>query len=251
MLAHEVRGTGSRVVLVHGFTQNRRCWGAFADRLAEHHQVVLVDAPGHGASHHDDADLGEAGRLLLEVGGEAAYVGYSMGGRMVLHAALEQPGLVTSMVLIGATPGIVDAEQRADRRAADTERADALERDGVSTFLDHWLDLPLFTGITESQQFRSERESNRSAGLASSLRRCGTGAQEPLWNRLAELAMPVTLIVGERDDKFRVVADRMAGQMQATVGIVHGVGHAAHLEDPDATAALVSSALEGPSSAVR
>ena len=44
----EVHGRGARVGLVHGFTQNRRCWGAFADRLAEQFEVVLVDAPGHG-----------------------------------------------------------------------------------------------------------------------------------------------------------------------------------------------------------
>src|SRR5688572_10717173 len=51
MLLHaEHRGTGPKLVLVHGFTQTRRCWGPAADALADDHEVVLVDAPGHGQS---------------------------------------------------------------------------------------------------------------------------------------------------------------------------------------------------------
>ena len=64
---------------------------------------------------------------------------------------------------------------------------------------------------------------------------------EPLWDRLGELAMPVTLVVGERDEKFRAIAERMAG---ATPGrraswSSPGAGHAVQLERPDSVAALL------------
>ena len=43
-------GSGPRLVLVHGFTQTGRCWGPVAEDLATDHEVVRVDAPGHGRS---------------------------------------------------------------------------------------------------------------------------------------------------------------------------------------------------------
>ena len=93
-LATSIIGQGPRVVLLHGFTQNGRCWGDIPARLAETHEVVLVDAPGHGESSDDDADLWQAAALVAEVGERATYVGYSMGGRMALHLALQSPDLV-------------------------------------------------------------------------------------------------------------------------------------------------------------
>ncbi len=74
-------------------------------------------------------------------------------------------------------------------------------------------------------------------GLARALRGLGTGALPPLWDRLGELTMPVTLIVGERDAKFHAIADEMARAIpNATRLIVPGTGHAVHLEAPAAVA---------------
>ncbi len=240
-LAHECRGRGERLVLVHGFTQNRRCWGPIADRLANEHELVLVDAPGHGESVSDDADLVEAARLVVETGGPAHYLGYSMGGRILLHAALDHPETVKSMVLIGATPGIEDPAQRAERFRSDAVLANRLEADGLPAFVDRWLAMPMFAGLSDEQQHKSARLLNRPDGLASSLRRCGTGAQEPLWGRLIDITTPTKLVVGESDQEFRAVAVQMARSMpHASVAVVAGAGHAAHLEAPDAVADLVS-----------
>jgi pimeloyl-ACP methyl ester carboxylesterase len=64
----------------------------------------------------------------------------------------------------------------------------------------------------------------------------------PLWDRLGELAMPVTLVVGERDDKFRAIAEQMAGKIPgAGVVVVPGAGHAVHLEAPGAVAEVLRS----------
>lgn len=228
------------MVLVHGFTQNRRCWGPIADRLANDHELVLVDAPGHGESASDDADLVEAARLVVETAGPAHCLGYSMGGRILLHAALDHPEMVKSMVLIGANPGIGDPAQRAERFRSDADLARRLEAEGLPAFVDRWLAMPMFAGLSDEQRHRSARLQNRPEGLAASLRRCGTGAQEPLWDRLGDITTPTKLIVGETDQKFLAVADRMAQSMpHATVAVVAGAGHAAHLEAPDAVADLV------------
>jgi len=50
----------------------------------------------------------------------------------------------------------------------------------------------------------------------------------------------VALAVGERDEKFRSLAERMAERLpRAEVVVVEGAGHAAQLEQPDAVAALL------------
>jgi pimeloyl-ACP methyl ester carboxylesterase len=61
-----------------------------------------------------------------------------------------------------------------------------------------------------------------------------------LWDRLGELGVPVVLIVGERDAKFRGIAGDMAERIpDAEVVVVPGVGHAVHLEAPEAVARVI------------
>ena len=67
----------------------------------------------------------------------------------------------------------------------------------------------------------------------------GTGAMEPVWDRLGELTMPATVVVGERDAKFREIGERLAAALpDAELVVVPGAGHAVHLEAPEAVAAV-------------
>lgn len=226
------------LVLAHGFTQNTECWGRFGELLAATADVVVIDGPGHGRSHHDDADLPTAANLMTEVGGRAVYIGYSMGGRVALHAALQNPQLVDGLVLIGATAGLEDPAERAARRALDAELAAGLLRDGLDRFMDRWLASPLFAGLDDTQAAKPQRLKNRPEGLAASLNNCGTGTQEPLWDRLGELEMPVLIVAGEQDEKFTKLGRRMAEAMtnsSVDVLIIPGT-HAVHLEEPELTA---------------
>ena len=227
-------------MLVHGFTQTGRSWATIAADLGTDHEVVLVDAPGHGGSAAVRADLARGAELLVDACGAGIYVGYSMGGRLALHAALAAPSSVSALVLVGATAGIDDPGERAERRAADDALAASIERDGVATFVDRWLAGPLFATLPLEAAGREERLSNTAEGLADSLRTAGTGAQEPLWDRLGELPMPVLVVAGEHDAKFTQVGERLAAAIpDATFVTISGAGHAAHLEQPDAFLAVL------------
>ena len=230
-----------RVVLVHGFTQTLTSWGPVAERLAGQFEVVRVDLPGHGTSGGVRAGFEEAAGLVGEAGGMGVYVGYSLGGRLCLRLALERPDLVRRLVLIGASPGIADPGQREARRDADEALARRIERDGVEVFLDAWLAGPLFSSLSVDAAGREERLANTAEGLASALRRLGTGVQESLWDRLGELRPPALLMAGERAPKFASIAREMAAAIgpAARVAVVAGAGHAVHLERPAETAALV------------
>lgn len=211
-----------RRVLVHGFTQTAASW----DGVLE----------GDAVDVQPQADLWSTAAWLGEVGGEAEYVGYSMGGRLCLHLALARPELVRRLVLLGVHPGIEDDAERAARRTADEALATSIERDGVDAFLERWLGRPLFAGLAEP----GPRQRDPSV-LTTCLRRLGTGGQEPLWSRLAELSMPVLVVAGERDEKYVDLGGRIATGIgdNARFAVVTGAGHAAHLERPDAFRALV------------
>ncbi|HTC80771.1 MAG TPA: alpha/beta fold hydrolase, partial [Acidimicrobiia bacterium] len=75
-----------------------------------------------------------------------------------------------------------------------------------------------------------------------SLRLLGTGAQEPAWDRLGEIDVPVLLMAGEHDTKFSALAFRLAAGIGPGAGIslVPGAGHAAHLERPQSVAAILT-----------
>lgn len=241
---HHDLDRGPRLVLSHGFTQNGRCWGGFEQALATQRSITLVDGAGHGRSNHDQADLWDAAELLIQASpqpGPNVHIGYSMGGRVALHAALSNPEAVSGLVLIAATAGIVDATDRAERRAADEALADQLEAHGLESFLDGWLAKPLFAGLPEAATAREARGTNRVEGLAESLRHCGTGTQEPLWGRLKELTMPVLMIVGVNDTKFATLADEMVQHMGSTTADVVRLpgGHAVHLQSPVLTAKTI------------
>ena len=232
----ERQGAGSRVVLVHGFTQTGRSWGPIATDLGRDHEVVLVDAPGHGGSAGVRADLTAGAALLGGAGGRATYVGYSMGGRLALHLALHRPEDVAALVLLGATAGIENEEERATRRRSDEVWASELERDGLDPFLRRWLAQPLFAGLPPDAADLDDRRRNTVDGLASSLRLAGTGSQAPRWTELPRLGMPVLVLAGEHDERFTALGRRMAAAIggNATFATVPGAGHAAHRERPDA-----------------
>ncbi len=223
-----------RLVFVHGFTQTGRSWDYVARHFADRYETLMVDAPGHGASSSLRLDLPAAADWLAETVGPATYVGYSMGGRLALHLALAHPTLVERLVLVSSTAGIADEAARATRRLEDERRADEIERDGIEVFLGRWLAMPLFAGLPRGAAGLDERLVNTAAGLASSLRLTGTGAQASLWDRLGELTMPVLLVAGALDTKFGGIAEQMTAAIpNATLAIVAEAGHAVHVERPD------------------
>jgi 2-succinyl-6-hydroxy-2,4-cyclohexadiene-1-carboxylate synthase len=240
----------ARLILVHGFTQTAASWDAIEYRLtALGHDVVALDAPGHGAHHETHLGLWKGADLLAAEGGRGTWVGYSMGGRLALHVALAHPDSVERLVLIGATPGLEAASERIERQASDELLAEELERDGLDAFLSRWLSQPLFTTLPEDSAGLDARRRNTVAGLAASLRLMGTGAQDPLWERLSDIKCPVMLVTGSLDEKFTAIARRMESALpDAHIASLNGCGHAAHLEAPDAFVGTLDAFVNEPTS---
>jgi 2-succinyl-6-hydroxy-2,4-cyclohexadiene-1-carboxylate synthase len=166
-----------------------------------------------------------------------------MGGRIALQAALAAPERVERLVLVATTAGIDDADERARRRAADEALAAATEQGSIEAFADRWTAQPLFAGTPPQAAavWRADILDNDPVALAAVLRGLGTGLMEPLWDRLGELRMPVTVLAGEHDAKFRALGQRLADDLPSgELVIVEGAGHGIPREDPAAVAAAIA-----------
>jgi 2-succinyl-6-hydroxy-2,4-cyclohexadiene-1-carboxylate synthase len=240
------------LVLLHGFSGTRRAWDGVTARLSpERYLPLALDLPGHGDAA---AEATMASRRItfascvahvLALSPERfALCGYSMGGRVALHVALAAPERVERLVLVSSTAGIEDDHERAQRRRSDRQLAEDLERIPFEEFIERWRTQPLFAGDPPEvgRLAREDQRRNRPQALAAVLRGLGSGEMTPLWNRLGELRMPVTVLVGDRDTKFQRLGQRMVELLpRAELVIVPG-GHGLPLENP----AALARALQGP-----
>jgi len=247
-------GGAPELLVLHGFTGAALSMAGVAERLAPFAQVARLDLVGHGASDAPQSPapytMDACARQVVAASRALGFarphlLGYSMGGRAALAAALAAPDAFAGLILVGATAGIADPGSRAARIAADEALAASIEADGLERFVDAWMAQPLFAsqsrlGAEALAAARRQRLANRPHGLAQSLRGMGAGAQAPLHDRLAGLRLPVLLVVGEEDTKFRAIAAELARALpSARVEVVEGAGHAAHLEAPERFAACV------------
>lgn len=238
-----------RFVFLHGFTQTHHHWhsGArhIADAIGGSPTTSFVDLPGHGLAAADRSDISAAAQRLPTVAGRGTYVGYSMGGRFALVAAASAVAAgsteIERLILIGATPGLDDEQAREERVIADEARAGRLEEIGVESFVDEWLEMPMFAGLPDDPAGRARRCDNTVDGLAHSLRTCGTGHQPSLWSSIGGVTTPTLVLAGALDLKFSDIGRRMTDLMpNATFATVDGAGHAAHTERPAHVARLVA-----------
>lgn len=234
-------GSGPVLVWLHGFTQTKDSGRTFRSILAGTHEVLTIDLPGHGENSSISASLDETADLLARALPREPVVlgGYSMGGRVALHFALRHPERLSSLIVLSATLGIRDEDERAERRYRDDALADRVELIGAQAFLDEWLAQPMFATLPDDPFERAAR-SGDARGLANSLRNVGTGTQAWLGHQLTSMPVPTLIVAGANDTKFVGEAhDLDDALMDSTACFVIDAGHAAHLERPDEVAALI------------
>ena len=252
---------GVPVVVLHGFTGSAQAMAPLTEPLAARlaARIICPDLVGHGRSEvPDELDLyrvesmaGQVAGLADALGCETFHlVGYSMGGRVALRLGCTASQRLRSLTLIGASAGIADPAERRLRTEADEARARWVATD-LGAFVDEWMADPLFAGqaaLGEAhlRAARAQRLASSPQGLARSLLAAGTGAMEPLHERLRDCDTPTQLLAGANDDKFCAIADQLASRLpRARVARIDGAGHAAHLEQALATAAEIADFIAG------
>ena len=249
------------VMALHGFTGNGQTMASLTERLncqLSGWKSLTPDLPGHGENlpaepsrYRIEATCDWLADLLrAEQAGPAHLVGYSMGGRIALAFAVRHPRQLASLTLISASPGIATPKERNQRQQADEQLARQLQDSGTGAFVERWMNLPMWRPLRQRlseaawEQSRQQRLSNTAEGLARSLTHAGSGAMQPLWDKLAAINIPTLLVCGLADNKFVEINRKMAEAMpEARLVAVGAAGHAVHLERPDQCAAPIAQHL--------
>ena len=228
------------MLFIPGFMQRGDAWRPVAELLPERYPSRLLDH----AEHSFEGRL----REIAEAGADVL-VGYSLGGRLALRAALRSPESFAGVVLVGATAGLEEGPLRVTRVEADEKLASWMEAMPIEDIASLWERQPLFAdqpdSVVEAQ--RPGRLSHDPRSLALLLRTAGQGVLAPVWHELHTFDLPLLAIAGARDDGYSAAAKRIASVApNARAAIVEDAGHAAHLQRPDEVARLISEFLDGP-----
>jgi 2-succinyl-6-hydroxy-2,4-cyclohexadiene-1-carboxylate synthase len=225
------------VLFIPGFMQRGDAWRPVAELLPERYPSTMLDHREHSFE----------GRLReIEESGAEVLVGYSLGGRLALRAALRSPESFSAVVLAGSTAGIEEGPLRVARAEADEKLASWMEAMPIEDIVGLWERQPLFAdqpdALVEAQ--RPGRLSHDPRSLALLLRTAGQGVLEPVWHELRSLELPLLAIAGARDDGYSRAAKRIASTApNARAAIVENAGHAPHLQRADEVAALLTEFL--------
>ncbi|MFR3479737.1 MAG: alpha/beta fold hydrolase [Eggerthella lenta] len=257
------RPSAAPLILLHGFAQSSASWDAVARKLAATGRpIYALDLVGHGESERP-ADacayaLDAQGEALLSFarmvadreGARPAVLGYSMGGRVTLAALRRDPRAFAAVVLEAAGFGPATQAERDAATERDAACAARLRADGLEAFMDFWEQLPLFASQRDlppdvRERLRAGRMANDAEALARTFEQAGQHVMPSRAETLETLDVlragdtPLLYLAGERDEKYRALAAQ-AAEAGATVRIIPGAGHNAHLEAPAAFVQEVS-----------
>ncbi|WP_175990592.1 2-succinyl-6-hydroxy-2,4-cyclohexadiene-1-carboxylate synthase [Bacillus sp. Marseille-Q1617] len=254
----DVKGEGFPLVFLHGFTGDSRTWDDITSRIGKTHQCITIDIIGHGKSecpldaerYSMDAVSRDISNILNQLDiKRAAFIGYSMGGRLALHFSNLYPEYVSVLILESASPGLKTEEAQKERRERDLALADKIMQEGMEYFVNFWEEIPLFSTQKRlpgevQETIRVQRLQQSPVGLSNSLKGMGTGAQPSWWDRLHELSFPVVLMIGELDHKFAAIAKEMEKHIpEVEVITFFDTGHAIHVEEPRKFGTIIEEVL--------
>lgn len=260
-LKFQTRGAGGRtLVCLHGFLGEGGDWDNFAATFLAHlpgWKLVQIDLPGHcdekiGWACPSVDEFTEALiNLVKPIGGESlAIAGYSLGGRLGLHAVLAFPRVFPSFIGISTSAGIANEYERADRLASDEALASKLRSlRNFSNFLCEWWHQPVFASparkVGDLEMFLASRLRRDPARMASCLETWSPGRLSSEWSALPDYPGRALLLSGEVDVKYTSAAARMKAAFQnADHFSIPDAGHQLLSEKPHEVARVVADFLK-------
>ncbi|WP_411833357.1 pimeloyl-ACP methyl ester esterase BioH [Pseudoxanthomonas mexicana] len=247
----EVIGSGAPLVLIHGWALHGGVFAPLVQRLADRHQLHLVDLPGHGHSRDSATPLhlqAVAAEVLARTP-PALWLGWSLGGLFALHAAANS-AQVRGLAMVAATPRFVRGEAwpHAVEPAVFAQFGGELGRDYAGT-LDRFLALDTIGSEHARSELRTLKDTLYARGEpAPQALQAGLALleQSDLRAAAASLSQPSLWISGRRDRLVPAAGMRQAAALSPLAREVEiaGGGHAPFLGHADQVAAEIAGFTE-------
>lgn len=222
------------IICFHGFLGRPGDWKSlsleqeidaafsYPDLFADSAGILpYCDWAGNFSSHYKDSS---SNRFLI---------GYSLGGRLALHAVLHNPGLYRGVVLISSHYGLSSPPEKAERLAADRRWAKRFRAEEWGILMRDWDSQPVFRGDAHPFQ-RKEKEFSRET-LAQALEVWSLANQENLKEQLEKLSIPILFIAGKEDVRYAALAETLRfSNSHSACWIAEGAGHRVPWQQPEA-----------------
>lgn len=202
-----------KIFCIHGNFQTSKVWQSLEDRLKAEIsdlEVVAEDLYAKQFVGFDDWTEDFCNRVESEANGEKSILlGYSLGGRLALHACISRPDIWQAAILVGADPGLESEEEKKLQLDRDRNWAEKLKREPLEKLVDEWDAQSVFCGL-ENQAPRNLGEMDPTK-LTQQFEFFSKGLQQNLVPKLAELkSPPVLFLSGEKDKKYQQIGDELA-----------------------------------------
>ena len=226
-----------KIFCIHGNFQTAKVWQPLEERMKAGFsdlEMITEDLCAKQFQSFDDWTEDFCGRVEAQANGEKSFLlGYSLGGRLALHACLSRPDLWKSAIVVGADPGLESEEEKKVQLHRDRKWAERLKREPLEKLVNEWDAQSVFCGIG-NQAPRNLGEMNPDR-LSQQFEVFSKGIQQNLAPKLAELKRPPVLFVsGEKDHKYQGIGEKLAKSSSVfRAEVIADAGHRVPWENPE------------------
>ena len=235
-ISYESVGTGPSVVLIHGFSLDRRMWDAQVEQLRNSYHTIRYDLRGHGHSAPPDAPFQphvDLANVLDAVGLDSVVlVGLSAGAEVAIDFALTFPNRVRGLLL--ASPGLSGYVPQGSFEWM-SQVADALRAGDAASATERWIETPLMAindAHADSVMGSIVRDN---ANIWTYRQDTRIPFEPPAVDRLDQLTMPIQVVVGADDlqDTHAVASLIATNAPNAKLQMVPTAGHLVSMASPE------------------
>ncbi|MGC1243062.1 MAG: alpha/beta hydrolase [Chryseosolibacter sp.] len=195
------QGSGTTVILIHGFPLNQLMWNDFEEKLSDTLQVVTIDLPGFGKSPGlpEGFSIDDVARVVLGWIREREYlnpviVGHSLGGYVTLAMAEQDKNALGGICLFHST-ALADSREKKQSRDKVLE---FIAKQDVQAFTSNFIG-PLYadpqhSSITKVKNIAVQSSRESVVGYTKAMR-----DRKQRTNVLADFHRPILFLAGEKD----------------------------------------------------
>jgi 2-succinyl-6-hydroxy-2,4-cyclohexadiene-1-carboxylate synthase len=234
------------VVFIHGLFGSGQDWNPIIQNLKTFNGIAL-DLPGHGdnKSQLSNYSISSLADWVYEksLKGPSHYVGYSLGGRILLALNKNHPEIFKSLTLISTSPGLTDEKERAERLNQDLEWTRLWKNLPREKFFSQWYSQDIFSNLNKSPGLVVSRAQNTSEACPQVLLDTSPGQNEPMWSNLKAI-FKCLLVIGEEDKKYVALGQSVVAENpRIELKMVPSAGHGVHLEKPQEVSRILKDYL--------